>query len=385
MMRDYLDIKNNTKPFSRPYFSFPKRKLFTRLIVIFFLCIPYKSLSITKEPKYTYGYHFMQFFYHTGINFGPTRYLKDQYTWGSRAYELRFGFQSKGDELWQQYHRLPQYGLGIHFADLIANKEDTTIGNPISVFMFFNAPFIRWSKFKLSASLSLGLSYTSKCHDPVRNPYNDVIGSCVNLYFDTNLNLDYSISRKINLITGIGLTHYSNGAIDRPQMGMNTLRINMGLSYNFCGDSKGTDRDFKLNSSCVKQVKRKRDSHNISTHETLQFMFSMGIIDQQKIGELEGRRYTSSSFTADYAFPLTPINNLTFGLDLLYNESLNRTYPGLSPEEVSFIQKSYLGSHMGFQVIIQRITLLINLGTYFRQSSYVSGFWFLRAGENPNY
>ena len=65
---------------------------------------------------------------------------------------------------------------------------------------------------------------------------------------------------------------------------------------------------------------------------------------------------------------------------MLYDESLNRTYPGIPPEEVSFVRKSYLGSHIGYQVIIQRVTLLLNLGTYFRQSSNDSGFWFLRAG-----
>lgn len=342
-------------------------KNYYAFIIFLFLIIP---LHLQADPGSTpleTGYRFFQFFYHTGINFGPTRYLEEQYTWGSKAYELRYGFQSKGDEMWQQYHRLPQYGLGIHYADLIADKADTAIGNPFSAFMFFSAPFARIGKFTFSTDLSLGLSYTTKCYDPLINPFNDVIGSLLNLYFDLNVNLRYRLSPKANLTLGSGITHYSNGAIHKPQNGMNTIRLNMGMSYNFKYPKLKNNAGHKNNLP-------------MASHEAIQIMASMGVVEEQRIGELKGERFFTSSFTADYAVPLTPINILTLGMDVLYDGSIAKTMKGVPPFPVDFSQKMYLGSHIGYQILIHRITLLVNLGTYFRQSSFDSGFWFIRAG-----
>jgi hypothetical protein len=35
---------------------------------------------------------------------------------------------------------------------------------------------------------------------------------------------------------------------------------------------------------------------------------------------------------------------------------------------------------MGYQILIDRITLMFNFGTYFMQHSMDRGFWFMRAG-----
>jgi len=71
---------------------------------------------------------------------------------------------------------------------------------------------------------------------------------------------------------------------------------------------------------------------------------------------------------------------VAFGLEVLYDGSLERSIPGIPPDEVSTSQKMYLASHLGYHYIIDRFTILFNLGTYFRQSSYDRGFMFARAG-----
>lgn len=326
------------------------------------------------------GYRFLQFFYHTGTNFGPTSYLDEKYTWGSKAYEIRYGFQSNGKELWQQYHHLPQYGIGFHYADLIADKADTAVGNPFSIFMFFSKPFARLGKFTFSTDLSLGLSYTSKYYDPKINPYNDVIGSPINLYFDLNANLRYPLNRKVNLSFGTGITHYSNGAMAKPQKGMNTIRLNAGMSYNIINPGFRTKERQREDYTQMQTGGIPKDNLYITTTEAVQLMASVGVVEEQRVGELQGHHFVTSSITVDYAFPLTPINNITLGLDALFDGSIMMTIEGIPPDEVSFMQKTYLGSHIGYQILIHRFTLLVNLGTYFRQSTFDSGFWFIRAG-----
>ena len=67
-------------------------------------------------------------------------------------------------------------------------------------------------------------------------------------------------------------------------------------------------------------------------------------------------------------------------MDVLYDGSLERAIKGVPPEEVTTWQKMYLASHMGYHFIVDRVTLLFNFGTYFRQSSYQRGYFFARAG-----
>jgi hypothetical protein len=71
---------------------------------------------------------------------------------------------------------------------------------------------------------------------------------------------------------------------------------------------------------------------------------------------------------------------VTFGLDVLYDGSLKHAIKGIPPEDVSPWQQMYLASHLGYHFIIDRLTVLINLGTYFRQHSYDRGYYFARAG-----
>jgi len=83
---------------------------------------------------------YLQLIYHDGIYWSRTEYLKDAFEDGYRALEARFGFQSIGREPWQLLHRYPRYGFGVHYADLVADREDTIVGNPFSAFVFYGAP-----------------------------------------------------------------------------------------------------------------------------------------------------------------------------------------------------------------------------------------------------
>ena len=71
---------------------------------------------------------------------------------------------------------------------------------------------------------------------------------------------------------------------------------------------------------------------------------------------------------------------VTFGTDLLYDGSLGRAIKGLPEDDATLIQKTYLGSHLGYHFLIDRVTILVNLGTYFRQHSKDRGMWFIRTG-----
>jgi len=314
--------------------------------------------SIRRQP-------YVEVIYHSGIFWSRSENLQEQFDQGYRAFEARLAFQTTGRKAWHQLYRFPKYGLGIHYADLVKNMKDTVVGNPFGLYAFYTSPLLRYGRFTLNSDLSVGLSYTSLIYHPEQNPTNDVVASHINLFFGFNVHIDMALSQRMHMRLGYGLTHHSNGRIHSPQKGINSWGWNLGLNYGL----NEPVSDFYY-----------REIPKPKPFESLQLMAAVGTVEVIPDGDTEEFRYFNSSITADYAINFNPKTALTLGLDVLYDGSLERAIKGVPPEEVSTYQKMYLGSHLGYQLTIHRLTLLANLGTYFRQSSYDRGFWFGRAG-----
>lgn len=316
------------------------------------------------------GQPFFQLIYHQGVHWNRTKYLDEQLEDGFKGIEARIGFQTLGGEIWQQYGRYPKYGLGIHYADEIMNKGDTTLGNPFSVFTFYNVPIVRVGRFSLNTNLSMGLSYITLVHDPVTNPYNDIVGSHINLYLDFNLNLGIQLGERIDMTLGYGMNHYSNGRIHMPQKGLNNWGWLAGLSYNFGGPDDPYRRAEFIHS----------EAPEFKSYEEIQVMGSVGVTDWYREETGESQHYFTSSITTDYAYRFSARSALTLGADLMYDGSLKHAVKGTPPDDVTTFQKMYLGGHFGYQFTIDKLTFLINLGTYFKHYSYDRRFYFARAG-----
>ena len=333
--------------------------------IVIFLCCAISAFSQDPLNKPVRRQPFIQLNYHSGSFWSRSEYLQEQFSEPYKAIEARFGLQSTGTELWQQYHRYPKYGFGIHYSDLVKNLADTTIGNPLSIFIFYSGPWVRFGRFTLATDISFGLSYMQRIYDPVTNPYNDVIASHVNLYFNLNMNLGFSISKRMDLYAGYGLTHYSNGRIQQPQKGVNNWGWTLGLSY-------------LINEPVAEFIYR--EAPEFLSSEWIQLMYAVGIVEEDGREDAVQGYYFTSSFTADYVYQFSTKMAVTMGMDVLYDNSLGLSIPGIPEDEVSTWQKTYLASHMGWQYIIHRFRFVMNFGTYFRQHSYDRGFWFIRAG-----
>lgn len=123
-----------------------------------------------------------------------------------------------------------------------------------------------------------------------------------------------------------------------------------------------------------------RESPEFKETESIQLMYAVGIVEGIVTGTVEELQFFTSSFAADYVYQFSPRGAFTFGPDVFYDGSLERAIRGIPPEDVTTWQQMYLGSHMGYHYIVDRFTVLINLGTYFRQHSCDRGYYYARAG-----
>lgn len=333
-------------------------------IILFLSCIlPGFAQEADVNEKRRYPY--LQLNFRTGSFWTRSEYLEEQFSFPYKAVEARFGYQLSGKKLWQQYHRYPKYGFGMHYSDLVKDRSDTVVGNPFSLFGFYSEPLVRFGRFTLASDLSIGLSYTGLTHDFETNPYNDVIASHINLYFDFNLNLNMEVTPGIGLIAGYGLTHYSNGRMHMPQKGVNNWGWTFGMNWLLNGPVK----EFIY-----------RETSEYKENESIQLMYAIGTVEGVLTGTTTKLRFFTSSFTMDYVYQFSPKGALTFGMDVLYDGSLERAIKGVQPDEVSTWQQMYLASHMGYHFIVDRFTFMFNIGTYFVQHSNDRGWYYSRAG-----
>ena len=69
---------------------------------------------------------------------------------------LRYERQTDGSRPWHQLYNYPSYGLGLYIADFNVKNQ---LGNPITLYGFFNSYLIEKQKWSLKLETSLGLAF----------------------------------------------------------------------------------------------------------------------------------------------------------------------------------------------------------------------------------
>ena len=335
-----------------------------RFVIIVLLAVCFTSFSQDESAGSNKSQPYFQMQYHVGSFWSRTETLQEQFDAGYWGLEARLGFQTTGRKMWQQECRYPKYGLGIYFADLVMNREDTIVGNPFALFAFYNATIFSVNRFTFGTDMSVGLSYTPLISDPVTNPQNDVLASHWNLFFGFKLNMDVELTHRLGMNLGYGLTHHSNGRVHVPQKGVNTWGWSMGMKY-LLVEPVGIIQN---------------EAPEFLSHSEVQFMGAIGTVEQIAIPNVYPDRYFNTSVAVDYAYKFNPRMALTLGLNWFYDGSTAIAIGNLPPEEVSTYQKMYLGTHLGYQLNVSRITFMFNMGTYFMKHTADRGIWFARGG-----
>ncbi|MFT3902209.1 MAG: acyloxyacyl hydrolase [Niabella sp.] len=183
-----------------------------------------------------------RFSHNLGIEFRPayvipsTLFLKglnnkEKPIRASLSGHLKYSFGFPADTIAHQVYSNTYQGVGVSYFDF-GNRAE--LGNPVAVYLFQRS---RIAKLGRRASLNyewnFGLSGGWKPYDYERNPYNVVIGSKLNAYINVGMFVNWDITDKIGLATGVDLSHFSNGNTDFPNAGLNTAGLKVGLLYDF--------------------------------------------------------------------------------------------------------------------------------------------------------
>lgn len=143
---------------------------------------------------------------------------------------LRLGWRAReAKNTYDILYNNPTYGVGIYSSTF----GNDIVGSPFALFGFVQIPIQppsnkRWT---FDYRIGLGLSGNFKPYDEDDNPLNIVIGSKNNVFIDFGLRAQYLLNRNFKAGLGLSFHHFSNGALQLPNKGINLVPISASLTY----------------------------------------------------------------------------------------------------------------------------------------------------------
>ncbi len=261
-----------------------------------------------------------------------------------QSFGIKMLWQSPGNKNWQKIYQIPYYGLGISGSDFHNPRE---LGNPISIYGILGIPVLRMNRLEVYSEIQWGLAGLWKHYDPVSNPKNNSIGGMFTFHFGLGLNVFYPLSKKIDLGAGLAFIHFSNGALVRPNRGIDIIGPTVEVKYRF-GERPYTHKP----SITIPALPRYND---------LFFMLGFGRF------QLPEQEY-SSIFHNQYGLGIVYFIQLSNAIRLGFGTDLNISTGNIPVNEASlshrFSDRLSLGLMIQPELIFDRLTLSGAMGIY---------------------
>ena len=130
--------------------------------------------------------------------------------------------------VYSSIYRKPKLGVGLAFM----NFHNESLGKPYVFYGYTEIPINkRDNRLNFTYGIGVGVAWNFNHYDKTSNPENEVIGSSVNAHIQASINMYYWLSNNFEVGLGTGFRHYSNGALQKPNAGINIIPLNLSLQY----------------------------------------------------------------------------------------------------------------------------------------------------------
>ena len=251
-----------------------------------------------------------------------------------------------GTKPWEQRFNYPDYGVSVAYQDL--NNE--VLGHNFGLYAHYNFYFL---KRHVVLRVGQGLAITNNPYDKIDNPKNIAFGSSV--LSSTLLMLNYKRERvfhRFGMQAGLSFIHYSNANVKAPNTSINTLALNIGVTYNLSEDDTAL-LDYRSEDKFTEPIK-----YNL--------VFRSGINESDVIGS---GQYPFFVFSAYADKRIGHISAIQLGADVFLSKFLEELiyFQSVSfPEENVSGDEDYrrVGVFIGHELFINRLSLITQLGYY---------------------
>jgi hypothetical protein len=142
--------------------------------------------------------------------------------------EFNFGVNVSGKKYWNHRFKFPEVGASFIYTDF---GNLTVLGRAAGLYPYISFPVVNKPKYKFQIRLGSGIAYLTKPYHVIDNPTNNVIGSKINNVTQLKFLNNIKLNNKWRLLAGVAFTHFSNGNVQKPNLGINVVSGNIGLQY----------------------------------------------------------------------------------------------------------------------------------------------------------
>lgn len=271
--------------------------------------------------------------------------------------EASFSARPNGSKQWHHTYNFPEMGVSLAIWDL-GNKNQ--LGSAISIIPYMDFPIITGKKSSFDLKFGWGIGYIEKVFDSDKNYKNVAIGSHLNCALTLQPGIKTQISKNICLRGGLTISHFSNGSITMPNLGINLVSVTAGLSYRIA-------KQLQAQAPLPLFVKSKRFT----------FFIAAGT---KQIYPAGGKNYKPVSLSASHTWQLSPKSGFGFGADVFYDNSITQKLEEKNMELNSQLEAIRPGIHAGYELVIADLSVVINMGGYLYSRLLSDGTFYQRVG-----
>jgi hypothetical protein len=269
--------------------------------------------------------------------------MVDRHAW---AAELHAERAFSGSRPWHTHYAGPRWGIGA----MVLDAGSDVLGPAFRVLPYLVLPIVPGAPWQLESCLGWGLGVVRDPFHRSENAKQHAIGSTLNLAVRMGLSLRRSFGRHA-IDLGLSVDHLSNGAMQRPNLGINVVGLNAGYT--------GALGRAPLPPGAVPRAAR--DSTWRSDRTIAFVVLNGGWNEVFPVGS--GRRFVASLSASGY-HRVSAKSAVGAGLDLFHKASLRIAAPELADSpSVELLQA---GVHLGWNLLLGNMALQFETGTYLR-------------------
>ncbi|HEX5003472.1 MAG TPA: acyloxyacyl hydrolase [Bacteroidia bacterium] len=275
------------------------------------------------------------------------------------GFEADLIYKTNGTKEWQRAYLLPETGISIAVWDL-GNKDQ--LGKAVSFIPYIDFALTKGKSVSFDLRFGWGISFIEKKFDIEDNHKNLAIGTHFNYSIMIHPHVKWELNDRLALSTGFGLTHFSNGALTMPNLGLNLVTATGALTYAF---------------GSKQQINSTTDSASYHKSPYWNFYAAFGIKEIYPVG---GSHYLAYTLYADRSYRISRKSSFGFGTDLFFDKSdlvkiEEQTHePASSPEAVK------IGLHGTYELNISKLSFTFNMGGYLYAKVTTAGSIYHRIG-----
>lgn len=312
------------------------------------------------RPNQKHGLYALTF---PGFLIGHTDYMANMEA-HTLGVEIGYKSNTSGNSYIDSFFSKPRWGVSL-FYNYLGNPNLN--GHVIALIPHLEIQLRSGKKSATYFRVGTGVGYFNRPFDIYSNKRNKAIGSHFNGSMQGMLTHYLKINNQWEFISGIGLTHFSNGNFTKPNLGINTPHINFGFIKNIGADYNAT-------------ISQSGFINGKDMENGLEFRFSAA---REQVTVIDPKLIAIYVGSVTYYKAINPVRNWRLGTDFFYDRS--NPYVVFTPDSDKNRKLSEIaewGLRSGHEWMFGKVSIVTEMGVYLYMPDRVKRRTYIGVGVN---